>query len=300
MALVGFKVRQLHSAKEVETIFTSRDAVLGWKPGANDHLSTFAADESGFFAGELDGKVISCLSIVKYSKEYAFVAQYIVDKPHRGKGYGLETWKFAFTSVDDDCNCALTAVEDMVTIYERCGFKAAWRLQSTTMKVSLVSFGSKHRVAIKPVTEVPFDELLKYDTSVHVYARPSFLEKWISAPNCLSYAAVSQEGCVTGYAVVRTAFRKEDGWLAGPIFADNSQIARSLYQAVIEGVAAQDPTSCITVDVPYGDGCNPESLSIAAEFSGEPELSVVRMYTRGVPPGMPIHKVFGVTSIQLG
>ena len=243
--------------------------------------------------------VISCLSVVKYCKEYAFVSRYVVDKPYRGKGYGLATWKFAFSFLDDDCNCALDAVEEAAQIYERSGFKPAWRLQSTTIKVSQSPFGStsKYGVAVIPETQVLFDELLKYDTSVHVYARPSFLEKWISAPNCLSYAAVSQEGCVTGYAVVRTAGRKEDGWIAGPIFADNSQIATSLYQAVIEGVAAQDPTACIAVYIPYGDGCNPECLSVAAEFSWESETEYVRMYTKGVPPCLPLHKVFGITSV---
>ena len=170
-----------------------------------------------------------------------------------------------------------------------------------TIKVSQASFESFcANDEVKLATQVPFDELLKYDTSVHVYARPLFLEKWNSAPNCLSYAAVSQEGCVIGYAVVRTALRKEDGWRVGPIFADSFQIARSLYQAVIEGVATKDPTACITVDVPYGDGCNPGSLRIAIELSGESEVKLNRMYMRGVPPNFPLSKIFGVTSLELG
>ena len=87
MELANFKVRGIGSAEEIAAVFAQREVELGWKPGTLDHLSAFAADESEFFAGELDGKVISCLSVVKYSDEYAFVGQYIVDKPYRGQGY---------------------------------------------------------------------------------------------------------------------------------------------------------------------------------------------------------------------
>ena len=65
MASANFKVRQICSVEEMAAVFVPRAVELGWKPGAIDHVSFFSTDESGFYAGELDGKIISCLSVVK-------------------------------------------------------------------------------------------------------------------------------------------------------------------------------------------------------------------------------------------
>ena len=65
-----FIVRQLLSPAELRQIFLLRAASLGRRPGALDHESFFAADPTGFYAGVLDGRVISCLSAVKYSKDF--------------------------------------------------------------------------------------------------------------------------------------------------------------------------------------------------------------------------------------
>ena len=300
MSSTGFTVKRICSAEEVAKEIILRGAVLGLKPGALDHVSYYAADETGHFVGELYEKIISCLSVVKYTNEYAFVSQYIVDKPYRGKGYGLLTWKYALSSLPDECNCALDAVMGMASTYIRSGFKPEWNVKRVIFRVtqecSFVNIDT-----IKPADQVPFSEILQYDTSVHVYARPAFLQKWISASNCLSYAAVNQQGSVVGYTVVRSALRKEDGWIVGPLFANNSQIARSLYQAVMEGVAAKDPDAFIAIDVPHGTGCHPESLNIATvELSGVTEVELVRMYTKGVPPSLALQKVFGQTALGVG
>ena len=87
-----------------------------------------------------------------------------------------------------------------------------------------------------------------------------------------------------GYAVVSTAFKQEDAWRIGPIFADDSKIARNLYRVMIEKSLRHE-----TVDVPHGSGCNPEALDIAmVELSGETEVKLGRLYTKGVPPKIPL------------
>ena len=297
-----FTVRQLASAEQVKAVFTARMATLNRKPGALDYVGYFAADEKGYFAGELDGKVISGISVVKHSKDFAFIGQYFVDEPYRKKGYGLATWKFATSSVLDDCNCALDTPAVLLPIYSRSGFKQEMkvcRMVFNTCQASLSPF-DMNKDRIKPAFEVPFHSILEYDTSVNVFPRSHFLEKWMSAPNCLSYVAVDQARNVVGYTVVRLALRKEDGWIVGPLYADTSKIARSLYQALIEGVAVRNPKGSVVIDIPNGAGCHPESLELAAELNAQLEIELLRMYTKGVPSGLALSKMFGITALGIG
>ena len=140
------------------------------------------------------------------------------------------------------------SVEDKVQIYASSGFQTHWKVQGKTVIASqaLSSFSetvNSEEVTIRPACDIPYHYILDYDTSVHVYAHPSFL----TAPNCFSYAAINNNGTVVGYTVVRTTLRQEDGWKVGPLFADNSQIAKSLYQAVSQQVSKEDPKGIVMV-----------------------------------------------------
>ena len=290
-------MRKILSPAELGKIYLPRAASLRWRPGALDHESYFAADKTGFFVGELDGQAVSFLSAVKYSREYVFMSSYIVDTPYRGKGYGLETFKAALTSLPEGCNCGGESSEEMVDIYAKAGFKPYWKNQRIVINAARALSDVHHPngVTIQPACEVPFHDILDYDTSVHVYARPSFLKKWISAPNCFSYAATDHNGSVLGYTVVRSTFRPEDGWKIGPLFAENSKIAKSLYQSVFRRVLVEDPKGMVTIDVPYGN-----ALEIARELPSKDIVTYVRMYNKRIPSNLPLTKIFALTSTQMG
>ena len=192
--------------------------------------------------------------------------------------------------------------------YKRIGFQPTWFVQCIDLVASEAVFAlsdiplSPASVTIQPASEVDFNDLLEYDTHVHVFPRQAFLEKWISAPNCHASVAISDNGRVTGYTVVCTTFKREEGWRIGPLFADNSKIARGLYREACGKVAAEDPQGIIAVDVPYGDLINPEALTIVKELSGipVPNFKCVRVYTKGIPSSMPLQKLFGITTLDLG
>ena len=295
----GFLVRKILSAAEFGKIYLPRAVSLGWRPGALDHESLFAADNTGFFVGELDGQVVSCMSAVKYSREYAFLGSLVVDTPYYGNGYGLATFKAAVNSLPEDCNCGGSSVEEMVEKYAREGFKPYWRSRRVVFDAAKASFSLSEMLhpkglAIQPACEVPFRDILDYDTSVHFYARASFLRKWICAPNCFSYVATDHSGSVLGYTVVRSTFRQEDGWSVGPLFAENSDIAKSLYQSVFQRVSAEDPKGVVSIDVPFGN-----ALEIARELPSKETATFVRIYNKQ-PFNFPLMKVFGLTSLNLG
>ena len=301
----SFVVRRLKSPEEVRQIMCERVAAGGWRPGALDHISFFAADETGFFVGELNGKPISCMSVVKHAENFAFLGNYIVDEPYRGSGYGLLTWKAAMASINEDYNTAGDAVEEKVPIYQRVGLQPKWCVQRFDLVASQAAFSlsgipSPPSVTLQPPPEVDFNDILQYDTNVHVFPRQSFLEKWISASNCHASVAINEDRRVVGYTVVRTTLKREDGWRIGPLFADNAEIARSLYREACSKVAAEDPQGIIAVDVPYGDLINPDALKIVKELSGIPTFKCARIYTKGIPASMPLQKLFGITAIEIG
>ena len=305
MASERFIVRRLSTPEEVREIMCERVAAGGWRPGALDHVSFFAADETGFFVGELDGKPISCMSVIKHADNFAFLGNYIVDEPYRGGGYGLRTWKAAMASINDNYNTGGDAVIEKVPVYERVGLRPKWCEQRFDIVASQAASATSRShslqdVDIHPISKVQFHNLLKYDTSAHVFPRQSFLEKWVFAPNCFASVALNDTGDVVGYAVVRTTLRKEDGWRIGPLFADNSQIARGLYNDMCTKVAVEDPRAVIAVDVPYGNLTNPDTLKLVNELSGKPSFKCMRMYRKGVPSGMPVQNIFGITAIEIG
>ena len=287
-------------------IIIGRAAASGWRPGALDHISFFAADETGFFVGELNGEPISCTSVVKHAENFAFLGHYIVDEPYRGRGYGLLTWKVALASINKDYNTAGDSTEEKVNMYKRIGFQPTWFVQCIDLVASEAVFAlsdiplSPASVTIQPASEVDFNNLLEYDIHVHVFPRQAFLEKWISAPNCHASVAVSNDGKIVGYTVVRSTLKRGDGWRIGPLFADNAEIARSLYREACGRVAAEDPQGLITADVPYGDLINPDALKVVKEMSATLTFKCVRVYTKGIPLGMPLQKLFAITSLSIG
>ena len=205
----------------------------------------------------------------------------MVDHLYQGRGYGLLTYKAAIASIDESYNTAGDAAEEKIPVYLRLGAKPKWhdqRFDFVASEAAIVLSGiqTPSLVMIQPASEVDFHDLLEYDTHVHVFPRQSFLEKWITAPNCHASVAIS-DGRVVGYTVVRTTLKSGDGWRIGPLFADNSQIARNLYREACSNVAAEDPRGIIAVDVPYGDLINPDALKIVKELSGIPTMKSVRM-----------------------
>ena len=101
-----FKVRRLTTPEEVRDRVYTRAAAEGWRPGTLDYVSYYAADKTGFFVGELNGKPIGCISVVKQSHNFAYAGTYILSKEYRGKGYAMKMFDVAMTSIDGTYNWA--------------------------------------------------------------------------------------------------------------------------------------------------------------------------------------------------
>ena len=297
-----FRVRRLAQPREIRNIIIEKAQIEGWRPGALDHVSYFAADNTGFFAGELDGEPICCISTVKYTIDFAFVGCYIVDESHRGKGYGLQTSKVALASLSKSCNLAADAVIEKVPVYGREGLKPYWEQQRYEFVASDMSnaLADIHTDNIVSPSQQIFSSLFQYDTAVNTFQRCSFLKGWVFAPNCHCSVAIDNLGKVVGYGVVRSTLRKEDGWKIGPLFADNFAIARRIFKSMCDRVTTENPQAVLVIDIPYGLSFNEELLNIVTECNGRSLGTFLRLYKHGVPENMQLEKVFGITSLEIG
>ena len=295
----NFAVRRLTTPEEVRDIMFSRAAAESWYPGTHDHISYFAADNTGYFVGEMNGKPISCVSLVKHTKYIAYLGMFLVDREYQGKGYGKAAMNVAKATIDDRYNCMGDSTIETLDANLIRGFKVAWYQQcfNFTVPRNLSNGAIKvDGVNVVSPSKVLFPVILQYDTEVNDYPRPLFLEKWVFAPNCFCSVATDSNGDVVGYGVVRRTVGKV-GWRIAPLYADNSDIARMLYHDMCIKVAAVDPNALMTVDASYGKNFSPNSLKLVQELQGRQTFTLYRIFTKGAPSNTLFHKIFVATNI---
>jgi len=99
-----------------------------------------------------------------------------------------------------------------------------------------------------------------------------------------------QNGKLAGYGVIRQC---RSGYKIGPLFADNTDLAESLLLALISKIRPSEP---FYLDVPE---INHAATALAKRYDMNIVFETARMYT-GKKPEMPLNRLFGVTSFELG
>ncbi len=259
--------------------------IEGWNPGVYDARAFYAVDNRGYFVGYIGNKAISSISAVAYDKTFGFLGFYIVKPEHRGKEYGVKIWNEALKHLPTQ-NIGLDGVVEQQDNYKKSGFKLAYknvRYQGKGIDKILLA---KHLVNL---SEIPFEQLQKYDDQIFPTSRPSFLKEWIKQPNSLSLGYV-ESGKLVGYGMVRKC---KNGFKVGPLFANDVTIADGLFQALRSFVGKEET---IFLDVPVP---NKKAIEMARICNMTPVFETARMYTKKAPK-TPIKKVFGVTTFEVG
>ena len=276
----NFRVRPM--SKDDLEIALSWAALEGWNPGIDDVDNFYIADPGGFLIGELNGQPISCISVVRYSERFNFIGIYIVKSSERKRGYGLKTWQEALKLISHQ-PAALDAVLQQVSNYQRFGFQPA---HSHVRYQGIVN--GKIRSDVKDVRTIDFEQLCRYDEQYFPSSRPHFLLRWIYQPHGQGYAIVNDTNLV-GYGVIRKA---TDGFKIAPLFAENEEIVEKLFLALVTYAEG----SPVYVDVP---NINKSAIILFEKYQMNPIFECVRMY-RHEPPIIDWHKIFAVTSLELG
>lgn len=257
----------------------------GWNPGVDDAALFYAADPTGFLAGKHGERIVASISAVKYGSAFGFIGLYIVSEEFRGRGWGFQLWEAAVASLSGR-NIGLDGVLAQQENYRKSGFRLAHRN---------IRFAGKSSGQPGPFPDVidaqamDFAKIAEYDGGFFPAERRPFLRRWISAANSRSLVMVENAGLV-GYGTLRACV---DGFKLGPLNAQNGDIAAELFSALTASLPAG---SAIFLDVPEPNG---SAIRLAEKFGMSPVFETARMYTKDFPP-LPLDRIFGITSFELG
>ena len=265
----------------------SMAAAEGWNPGLADDGPFWAADPRGWWCGELDGEPASCISTVAYEgahgPDFGFVGFYIVRPDLRGRGLGRRTWDAAMPYLDG-CLVGLDGVIEQVPAYERSGFAPAY-----VSRRNRCVGGGAIPPGLTPLAGVPFDEVAALDASCFPAGREAFLRAWLDMPGVAGLARV-RGGVLEGFGVLRHC---REGFKIGPLLALDPATAELL----LDGLLAVATTGAsVFLDTP---GRNAAALDLVAARGMDTVFETMRMY-RGPEPALPLERLFGVCTFELG
>ncbi len=256
----------------------------GWNPGYQDAECYFAADPTGFLIGYLSEEPIASISVVKYSDSFGFLGFYIVKPEHRGKGHGLEIWQAGLDYLAG-CSVGLDGVVAQQDNYKKSGFKLAFR----NVRYEGVGGGVNPGDGIINLASLPWEMVEEYDRPFFPANRSEFLKRWINQPNSVALG-IQKDDELAGYGVMRKCL---SGYKIGPLFADSPELAERLFLALKSHASSADPVFLDTPEV------NTASVQLAKTHNMKVVFETARMY-RGNEPQMPLDRIFGITSFEIG
>ena len=278
-----YRIRTM-SPRDVDTA-VEWAAAEGWNPGWHDGACFRAADPQGFLVGLLDEEPVATISVVRYGPAFGFLGLYIVKPAQRGRGYGIRLWNAGLAYLGER-TIGLDGVVAQQANYQRSGFALAYR----NVRYQGVA-GAKGPIdtRIVALSSLSFDALLRYDRAIFGADRTAFLQCWIAQPGCTAIGLL-RNGILGGYAVARPA---RAGFKIGPLFADDPSTAQALFDALYASVPAG---ASLYLDVPE---CNEAAVGLAQRAGMAVVFETARMYA-GPAPDVPLERVFGVTTFELG
>ena len=255
----------------------------GWNPGRFDGPCFHDADPQGMLLAEVGGEPVATISGVRYSDDFGFVGQYIAKPEFRGRGFGLRLWTAGMARLAN-CNVGLDGVLDQVANYEKSGFRFSHHHIRYGGNLTGKSVPGLVRLDAVPVAGV-----LAYDRGCFPAVREAFLRSWLAQPESMALGLL-RAGELTGFGIARRAV---EGFKIGPLFADDAPGAESLLRGLAKEVGGP-----VVIDVPE-TSAHPSAEALVQKLGLTEVFRCARMYTRG-RPALTDHKVFGITSLELG
>ena len=286
----GFAIGPM-TAPEVDVI-VGWAADEGWNPGLHDVAIAYREQPSAFLALRRGTELVGGASVMAYGEAWGFLGLFIVRADLRSQGLGTCLWDELLASLRGrlapDAPIGLDGVVAMQPFYRRSGFVDAYR--DIRFSGHPVCAADPQVVVLEGVQLTPAGEreLVAYDEALALGPRRSFMRHWFTAPGVL----VATLRHTTGLGAIGAMRPCREGFKLGPVLAATPDDAAR----VIRSLAAQSHGALVQLDVPEP---NAAGVAIAAELGLEQSFECARMYL-GPMPEIAVHRVFGVTSFELG
>jgi hypothetical protein len=170
--------------------------------------------------------------------------------------------------------------------YQRAGFEMAYR---TVRYGGIPKAPPVNGISATPIAPDRLEGLQRYDAANFPQARQTFVSLWCGAPAKRKSVVVRSSGKIRGYGTIRRCF---EGHKIGPLFANDPDIASAILSTLIPVAKG----GRIYIDVPAD---NIEGVRLAESLGLEPVFETARMYL-GPAPTLPMKRIFGVTTLELG
>ena len=258
----------------------------GWNPGLGDAGPFRAADPEGFLMAFVDGEPVASIAVVAYGETQGFLGFYIVRPEFRGRGIGWALWQAGMARLGTR-SVGLDGVVDQQANYAKSGFVLQHR---NTRYQGPVPQPTDAPETARAMTDEDFGPLTAYDAAHFGTDRSAFLRAWLFADGHVAKMVTDEDGAPAGYGVIRPAL---SGFKIGPLFAETPEIASELFDALARMVP---PGETIILDVPEP---NAAAIALAKRHGLKPGFETARM-VKGEAPSLPLDRIFGVTSFELG
>ena len=260
----------------------------GWNPGLHDAELFWAADPEGFVGAEVEGELIGGGAIISYGGRFGFMGLFIVRPEFRRRGLGSRLWHARVgmlrSRLEAGATIGMDGVFEMQEWYARGGFRFSHR----SLRYEGVGKDGPMAPGVVPASEVKLERIAAYDARCFPTPREAFLRAWLAQPDGLALAVVDGER-VKGFGVAR---RCREGVKIGPHFADDSDVAESLYASL----ATLAPDEPVFIDVPE---VNAWAMALARRHRMLEVFGTARMYLGPEPP-LVGSRIFGITTFELG
>lgn len=260
----------------------------GWNPGRYDADVFWAADHDGYYGYILEGKLIAGGAVVSYDGLFGFMGLFIVRPDYRGIGLGHKLWyqrrDILLSRLRPGASIGMDGVVDMQPFYSKGGFAIAFRDERYAIMGALYEM-DQH---IRPIGDEDVQRVLVYDEQCFGFARPRFMIPWLGQQGIRAFQYIL-DGLLKGFVVMRKA---QTGYKICPLFADDPAVAEALLRACLNEAGEET----VYIDIPV---INTDAVDLMGKYNGTYVFECGRMYY-GDPPPIPIRKIFGITSFELG
>lgn len=260
----------------------------GWNPGLNDAEIFWQADPEGFIGVFQDNTMIAGGAIVSYQGAFGFMGLFIVKPEYRSSGLGRKLWYYRrdllIKRLSPGAAIGMDGVVSMQPFYCKGGFEIAF----VDKRYELIGTQFKLSPRIENISQGDFAEVSAFDNTCFGFARTNFIKAWLFSPTHKSWK-YTENGEIKGFAVMRKAV---SGYKIGPLFAENEHIAEELYKSCLNSAVGES----VYLDIPMN---NSKAITLVNKYKASYVFECARMYY-GHVPATAAHKVFGITSFELG